>query len=84
MYRVLRHDRAAIVVVGSSIMRGRDTETHLCLKEIGENLGFQCPCIGVRQLDRNRRMMPAGATVDSSSMIQQRMHQEFVIGFYKP
>jgi hypothetical protein len=29
-------------------------------------------------------MMPAGSNVDKTSQIQQRMHEEFVIGFYKP
>jgi len=84
MYRVLKPGKAALVVVGSSVMRGRDTETHTCLAEIGETIGFQVPKIGVRTLDRNRRMMPAGTTHDPNSQIQQRMHQEYVIGFYKP
>ena len=84
MYRVLRVGKAAIVVVGSSVMRNRDTETHTCLAEIGKNIGFEVPKIGVRSLDRNRRMLPAGSDVDWDSQIQQRMHEEFVIGFYKP
>lgn len=84
MYRVLKPGRAVIVVVGSSIMRGRDTETHECLAEIGRSLGFEAPKIGIRQLDRDRRMMPAGNNLDLESQIQQRMHGEYVIGFYKP
>ncbi|RMG41548.1 MAG: site-specific DNA-methyltransferase, partial [Methanobacteriota archaeon] len=84
MYRVLKPGKAAIVVVGSSVMRGRDTETARCLAEIGEAIGFRVPKIGVRRLDRNKRMMPAGAKLNRESQIQQRMHEEFVIGFYKP
>ncbi len=84
MYRVLKPDSAAIVVVGTSIIRGVDTETQNCLAEIGETMGFQAPKIGIRQLDRNRRMMPAGAKINRHSQIQQRMHEEYVIGFYKP
>jgi DNA modification methylase len=84
MLRVLKPGKAAIVVVGSSKMRERDTETERCLAEIGEALGFSVPKIGVRNLDRNRRMMPAGTQVDQESQIQQRMHEEYVIGFYKP
>ncbi len=84
MFRVLRPGKAAIVVVGSSVMRGRDTETPACLAEIGRKLGFQVPKIGVRTLDRNRRMMPTGTKPDLGSQIQQRMHKEYVIGFYKP
>lgn len=84
MYRVLRPGKASIVVVASSIMRGRDTETDRCLAEIGEAIGFEVPAIGVRHIDRNKRMMPAGKKIDLDSQIQQRMHEEYVIGFYKP
>jgi DNA modification methylase len=84
MHRVLKPGKAAIVVVGSTVMRGLDTETQLCLAEIGTSLGLEVPHIGVRQLDRNRRMLPAGMKIDQDSQIQQRMHQEFVIGFLKP
>jgi DNA modification methylase len=84
MFRVLRPGKAALVVVGSSVMRGKDTRTHACLAEIGEQIGFEVPKIGVRNLDRNRRMMPAGTKLDLESQIQQRMHEEYVIGFYKP
>jgi hypothetical protein len=84
MYRVLKPGKAAIIVVGSSIMRGRDTETHSCLESIGRTIGFDVPMIGVRKLDRDRRMMPAGAKLNLNSQIQQRIHEEYVIGFYKP
>ncbi len=84
MYRVLKPGKAAILVVGSSIIRGIDTQTQNCLADIGQSLEFEVPKIGVRNLDRNRRMLPAGAKINKDSQIQQRMHQEFVIGFYKP
>jgi DNA modification methylase len=84
MYRVLKPGRASIVVVGTSQMRGIDTETHNCLADIGQQIGFEVPAIGVRNLDRNRRMMPAGNIINRGSQIQQRMHQEYVIGLYKP
>jgi DNA modification methylase len=84
MFRILKPDKSAIVVVGSSIMRGIDTETQNCLTEIGQTIGFEVPKIGVRNLDRNRRMLPASSNVNLESRIQQRMHEEYVIGFYKP
>lgn len=84
MYRILKPGKVAILVVGSSVMRGRDTETGNCLADVGRSIGFDVPAIGVRNLDRNRRMLPASATLDKSSQIQQRMHQEYVIGFLKP
>jgi DNA modification methylase len=84
MYRVLRPGKAAILVVGTSIIRGKDTETHECLADIGRAIGFEVPKIGVRNLDRDRRMLPAGFQVNRASQIQQRMHEENLIGFYKP
>lgn len=84
MYRVLKPNGAAIVVVGRSIMKGKDTQTHYCLAEIGQEIGFEIPEIGIRKLDRNKRMMPASKVPDTKSQIQQRMHLEYVIGFYKP
>ncbi len=84
MQRVLRPGKAAVLVVGTSILRGIDIQIAECLAAIGAAQGFTIPHIGIRHLDRNRRMMPAGARLNLSSQIQQRMHQEFVIGFYKP
>lgn len=84
LYRVLKPQKAAIVVVGNSILAGIDAQVDNSLVEIGKKVGFDVPLIGIRQLDRNRRMLPAGSLVDKNSQIQQRMHKEFVIGFYKP
>jgi len=84
IFRVLKPGRAAIIVVGSSIMLGRDTKTPTCLAEIGQTIGFEVPKIGIRSLDRDRRMLPAGSKLNLDSQIQQRIHKEYVIGFYKP
>jgi DNA modification methylase len=83
MYRVLKPGKAAIVVVGNSILVGEDVKIPTCLVDIGKAIGFDVPKVGIRQLDRNRRMLPASADIDKSSQIQQRMHEEYVIGFYK-
>ena len=84
MYRVLKPDKAAIVVIGNSIMRGENTKMKNCFVEIGKKIGFEVPFIGIRKLDRNKRMLPVGNNLDLESQIQQRMHEEYVIGFYKP
>lgn len=84
IYRVLKPQKAAIVVVGNSTLAGIDTQVDYSFIEIGKKVGFDVPMVGIRQLDRNRRMLPAGSMVDKNSQIQQRMHNEFVIGFYKP
>ena len=83
MVRVLKPGKAAIVVVGSSTMRGMDTRTDVCLGEIGKQVGFELISIAVRRLDRDKRMMPARRT-EIRSQIEERMHEEYVIGFLKP
>lgn len=83
-FRVLKLGKSAIFVVGTSTMRGIDTQIDQCLAHIGQSLGFEVPKIAIRYLDRNKRMLPVGDTVNKNSMIQNRMHTEQVIGFLKP
>jgi len=84
MFRVLKSGKAAIIVVGSSTMRGIDTETAKCLGEIGKTVGFELVDIAERKLDRNKRMMPARKHGESGSQIEERMHKEHILGFLKP
>jgi DNA modification methylase len=84
MHRVLREDSAAIIVVGTSVMRGIDVQTHECLADIAASLGFDVVDVAQRILDRNKRMMPARFGRKTDSMIEQRMHEEYVIGLLKP
>ena len=84
MYRVLRADSSAIVVVGPSVMRGIDVQTHYCLADIATELGFDVVGVVQRMLDRNKRMMPTRFGQKTDSMIEQRMHEEYVIGLLKP
>ena len=84
MLRVLKPGKAAVVVVGTSNLRGLDVETHKGLAAIGEQAGFQLVEIGARRLDRDRRMMPARWGSANGSRIEQRMHEEYVIGLLKP
>jgi hypothetical protein len=83
MYRVLRRDSAAIVVVGTSMMRDLDVQTHNCLADIAAELGFAVVGVVERKLDRNKRMMPARFGRKTDSMIEQRIHEEYVIGLLK-
>ena len=80
MKRVLRTDKAALIVVGSSVLRGIDVKTHENLAAIGKDLGFGVAGTGTRQLDRDKRMMPARWGRTAASQIEQRMHDEYVIG----
>ena len=84
MRRVLKKGRAAVVVVGTSNLRGIDVQTHKGLAAIGESGGFDLAGIGVRRLDRDRRMMPARWGNRRHSQIEERMHEEYVIGMVKP
>lgn len=84
--RVLRKDSAAVIVVGPSSMRGIRVDTADCLAEVASNLGptLLVAGIGARKLDRDRRMMPARNGTGTTSMIEQRMHEEHILGLYKP
>lgn len=84
MFRVLRAGAAAGIVVGPSTMRGIRVQTQEHLAEISEQLGFDVVGIGRRTLDRDRRMMPARWGNAATNGIEQRMHEEFVIGLVKP
>jgi hypothetical protein len=84
MNRVLRKDAPAIVVVGPSMMRGVDVQTHHCLAEIAREKGFSVVGVVQRRLDRNKRMLPARFGKKTASMIEQRMHEEYVLGLLKP
>ncbi len=84
MRRVLKPDGAAVVVVGTSNLRGVDVETHRGLAAIGESVGFALAGIGERRLDRDKRMMPARWGAQPRSQIEERMHGEYVIGLVNP
>ncbi len=84
MERVLKEGRPAVIVVGSSTLRGLDVETHKGLAAIGEDVGLVLAGIGTRLLDRDKRMMPARWGSRRHSQIEERMHKEYVIGLVKP
>lgn len=83
MNRVLRPGKAAVIVVGPSVMRGIEILTHEYVAEIGENVGFRLAGVQKRRIDRDRRMLPVSFGRNGNSMIEQRMHEEFVVGLVK-
>lgn len=83
MYRVLKPGRACVIVVASSVLCGLDVETQNCLAEIGQQHGFELVHIGERNIDRNKRMLPT-SHFKNPSQIETRMHNEYVLGFWKP
>ena len=84
IYRVARAGAAVILVVGSSTMRGIDTETHHCLREIAGAIGFETEAPVERRLDRDRRMLPARWNPSVRTGIEQRMHREYLLAAIKP
>lgn len=83
MNRVLKPGKAAVLVVGPSVMRGLEIRTHEYLAEIGETLGFRVAGVRKRKIDRDRRMLPVSFGRNGDSVIEQRMHEEFVVGLVK-
>lgn len=83
MYRVLTRQRYCIVVVGPSTVRGLQIPTQDILAELAEKVRFQVIDVIQRQIDRDRRMLPASFARNSNSMIEQRIHEEYVLVFRK-
>jgi hypothetical protein len=65
-------------------MRGLRIETHANLTDIARTIGFEVVGIERRPIDRDSRMMPARSNIKGQSLIEQRIHEEFVIGLLKP
>ena len=84
MLRVLVPGRAAIVVVGPSSIREVQVQTQDYLAQIGGQIGFRVLGVKERQLDRDRRLMPASASEEGTTGIERRLHREFIIAFQKP
>lgn len=86
MARVLRPGAAAVIVVGPSTMRGILIPAHRCLADIAASVGLDVVDVAPRNLDRDRRMMPArrGSQAETASGIELRQYTEYVIGAVKP
>lgn len=83
MFRILKPGRAAIIVVGSSTIRGVKVRTPFALAEVAESLGFRLVGVRERTLDRDKRLMPISRNSRAEG-IEARMHEEHVIGLVKP
>jgi DNA modification methylase len=82
LYRVLKPNSACVVIVATSVLKGIDVETHVCLSEIGKKIGLELVGIGERNINRDKRMLPTSRD-KNDSQIELRMHKEHVIGFFK-
>ncbi len=82
MLRVLGSGRAAVLVVGSSTIRGIPIHAPKVVAELAESVGFRLVDVAERQIVRNARMMPVSHK-SSRNGIEARMHEEGVIGLIK-
>jgi len=83
MLRVLVVGRAAVLVVGSSTIRGIEIKAPTVLAELADSIGFKVIGMAKREIMRNARMMPVSHN-SSRNGIEARMHEEGVIGLIKP
>jgi DNA modification methylase len=83
MLRVLVPGRAAVLVVGSSIIKGIDIKAPTVLAEMAYKLRFRVVGVTKRDIVRDARMMPISHKSERTG-IEARMHEEGVIGLMKP
>jgi len=83
MLRVLTPGKAAVLVVGSSIIQGIDIKAPTVLSELAGSVGFQVVDMARREILRDARMMPTSHN-SAKNGIEARMHEEGVIGLIKP
>ncbi len=80
--RVLKPGGIAVLVVGSSYIREVNSLTHVFLSEIAQAVGFDNITTTERELDRDRRMMPARNS-GKKTQIEKRMHKEYILTMAK-
>jgi len=83
MFRVLAPGRAAVLVAGSSVIKGVDIKAPTVLAEIAASVGFRIVGVARREIVRDARMMPVSHKSERTG-IEARMHEEGVIGLIKP
>jgi hypothetical protein len=83
MLRITAKGRAAVLIVGSSRIRGIEIEAPSVLAELASSVGFRVVGIGWRRIVRDARMMPVSHRSGRQG-IEARMHEEGVIGLWKP
>jgi DNA modification methylase len=83
MHRVMVEGRAAILVVGSSTIRGIEIKAPTVLAELADFVGFRVIGVAKREIVRDSRMMPVSHNSERNG-IEARIHEEGVIGLIKP
>ena len=83
MHRVLKPGKVAIIVAGSSVIRGVNTKTPTTLAELARSVGFKVAGLATRQIERNGRMMPTSHNSRKVG-IEARMHEEGIIALIRP
>jgi DNA modification methylase len=83
MLRVLRKGRAAVLVVGSSTIRGVDIKAPTVVGELARHVGFHVVGTAKREIVRDARMMPVSHGTTKNG-IEARMHEVGIIGAVNP
>lgn len=83
MLRVTAKGRAAVIIVGSSTIRGVGINAPTVLAELASSVGFLLIGVGWREIVRNARMMPVSHRSRREG-IEARMHEEGVVGLIRP
>jgi len=78
MYRVLRSNRYAVIIVGPSTSRNIPIMTHGGLAEISQQEGFTLIGLKKREIDRDSRHLPFNKETENEG-IEARIHTEYAL-----
>ena len=81
IWRVLRPNGRAVLVIGDSMIRGKFIKNSDALSFLAERLGLCLENRTTRELPPNRRYLPPPATKTSGLNLQARMRSEVVLTF---
>lgn len=83
MFRVLKPGGLAILVVGPTMINSRKTDAADVLSQIGEHVGLRLVASAVREINAERRSLPAPGTIESSNFLASRMRREVIVALRK-
>lgn len=84
IYRVLKPDALALVVVGPSIIVRNRTDSADILQQMASNVGLSTIAITKRKLPNARRALPPPSWVKAKNDLRKRMRSELILAFRKP
>ncbi|MEI6436010.1 MAG: hypothetical protein WCP32_14275 [Bacteroidota bacterium] len=73
MYRVLKNERACVIVVATSVLNGVDVQINKCFAELAEQVGFELIKIGKRKIHRDKRMLPTSLNQENTTLLLENL-----------